>query len=141
MIEGSKLPPIVGVLCAVEGGDTVNTKPARRRQHQPRVRMPDGLLTMAEAAAKLGCSIKTLKAHVEAGALSYVVIGRGSKRPRKMFTAADLNEFIANQTRKDSPACPSTATRARHSGNSTSSGDVIAFSAQPKPQTGGKPKK
>src|SRR5262245_25800771 len=33
-----------------------------------------------------------------------------------MFTAADLDEFIANQTRKDVP-WPSTETHARRSGN------------------------
>ena len=34
------------------------------------------------------------------GALKYVSIGHGSKRPRHMFTDADLDAFIAAQTRK-----------------------------------------
>ena len=89
---------------------------------------PDGLRTPAEAARKLHCSIKTLNAHVAAGDLRYVIIGKGAKRPRKMFTDADLNEFIANQTRKDVP-CPSTRTEtaARRTSTSTSKSKVIGF--------------
>jgi hypothetical protein len=110
------------------------------RRRQPRIRTPDGLLTRAEAAAKLGCSAKTLDGHVECGALRYVAIGHGRKRVRRMFTTADLDEFIAAQTRKDVP-CPSTRIRARHTGNLTSDGEVIAFTAQPRPRAGAKPKK
>ena len=79
-----------------------------RRQHRHRKRMPDGLMTMREAAAKLGCSVKTLKGHIACGALRYVIIGHGTKRPHKRITPADLNAFIEAQTRKD-VACPSTA--------------------------------
>src|SRR5262245_33026688 len=102
---------------------------------------PDGLRTPAEAARKLRCSIKTLNGHVASGALRYVDIGHGRKRPRRMFTDADLNEFIANQTRKDSPACRSIASRARRSSTSNSASEVIAFTGQPRPRPGAKPKK
>jgi len=101
---------------------------------------PDGLRTPAEAASKLGCSIKTLNGHIASGALGYVIIGHGKKRPRKMFTDGDLNAFITNQTRKDVP-CPSTASRARRSSTSNSESTVIAFTAAPKPRPGAKPKK
>jgi hypothetical protein len=114
--------------------------PIARRARQLRVRPPDGLHTNVEAAAKLGCSVKTLNAHVASSDLRYVIIGKGTKRPRRMFTDADLDEFITNQTRKDVP-CPSTSPRARHTGISTRSGEVIAFTAQPKPQTNVKRKK
>src|SRR5262245_25824726 len=110
----------------------------RRQKVKPPVAAPpDGLRTPAEAARKLGCSIKTLNGHVAAGALKYVAIGHGKRRKRKMFTDADLDEFIQAQTRKDVP-CPSTKTRARRTGNLTSSGEVIAFTAQPRPRPGGK---
>ena len=109
-------------------------------QRKPRIRPPDGPRTPREAATKLGCSIKTLNAHVAAGELRYMIKGHGKKRPRKMFADADLDEFIANQTRKDSP-CPSTASRARHIGTSIFSGTVIDFTAPRKPLTGGKQKK
>lgn len=118
------------------------TKAAKPRcQHHPRIHVPDGLRTMREAAARLGCSVKTLKAHIASGVLGYVVIGHGSKRPRKMFTDADINQFIANQTRKDVPVCPSSPTSARRTINTTSSSEVIAFTALPRPRPSGKPKK
>jgi hypothetical protein len=109
------------------------------RRHKPRTAVPGGLLTAAQAAAKLACSIKTLNGHVATGALKYVIVGHGTKRPRKMFTGSDLDAFITNQTRKDSP-CPSSAIRARHIGALTSSSKVIAFSAVPRPRPGGKRK-
>jgi hypothetical protein len=111
-----------------------------RRRYRPRVVVPDGLRTRAQAAAKLCCSLRTLDGHVASGALRYVVIGHGKKRPRRMFTDADLNEFIANQTRKDVP-CPSTRTRVRRSGNLTSGSTVVAFTAQPRPGPNAKRKK
>jgi hypothetical protein len=127
--------------CLRQRAQDLPPQPQPKRRHRQRTpRPPDGLLTAAQAAAKLGCSIKTLKGHVAAGAVKYVIIGHGAKRPRRMFTDVDLDEFIANQTRKD-VSCPSTRTRARHTGNSTFSGEVIAFTALPRPAPGVKPKK
>jgi hypothetical protein len=102
---------------------------------------PDGLRTMRKAAARLGCSVKTLAGHIAAGALRHVVVGHGTKRRRKMLTDAELAEFIANQSRKDSPVCPSTKTHARHSGNSTSSSEGIAFTARQSARPGAKLKR
>jgi helix-turn-helix protein len=112
----------------------------RYRQRKSALPVPGGLLTSAEAAAKLGCSIKTLNGHIAAGALKYVAIGHGMKRPRKMFTAADLDEFIANQTRKDAP-CPSDVIRAHPTGNTISRSEVVAFSARRSVRPGGKPRR
>jgi hypothetical protein len=103
---------------------------------------PDGLRTPVEAARRLRFSRKTLDGHVASGALRYVAIGHGKKRTRRMFTDADLDEFITNQTRKDSP-CPSTRTGtvARRSGTSTSKCEVIGFTALQKRRRAAKPKK
>jgi len=101
---------------------------------------PGGLKTQAQAALKLNCSIKTLKAHVEAGELKYVTIGHGKKRPRKMFTDADLDEFVAVQTRKDVSACPSDVTHVLRSINTTSKSNVTAFSDLQKRRPGVRPK-
>jgi hypothetical protein len=110
-------------------------KPAPRpRQRKPRVAPPDGLRNAQEAAAKLGCSIKTLKAHVASGALRYVNIGRGSKRQSMRFTDHDLDTFITNQSQTKEQPCPSTKTHARPTGSSISAGEVIAFSAQQRPR-------
>jgi hypothetical protein len=102
---------------------------AKLNRLKPREPVPDGLRTPAEAAARLGCSIKTLTGYVEAGALRYVALGHGRKRPRKMFTDADLTAFIESQTRKDVP-CQSTRPVARHTGTLTSSVEVIGFTAR-----------
>ena len=72
---------------------------ARSKIEQP-TSPPDGLRTRAEAAHRLRCTVKTLNRYIASGALRYVPIGHGTKRQRKMFTAANLDEFIANQTRK-----------------------------------------
>lgn len=114
--------------------------PPKRRHRQPALRPPDGLLTASEAAAKLGCSIKTLNGHVAAGVLKYVIIGHGMKRPRKVFTAADLNAFIEAQTRKAVP-CPLSVSHARRTGISISKCEVIDFGGPRKPPIGVKHKK
>src|SRR5262249_57344876 len=100
------------------------------RPRKPRQSSPDGLKTAAQAAAKLNCSIKTLFGHVASGALRYIDIGHGRKRRRIRFADADLDNFIANQTRKDSP-CPSTRTGtvARRISTMTSKCEVIGFTA------------
>src|SRR5262249_9079074 len=105
-----------------------------------RVRPPDGLRTPAEATRRLRCSRNTLNGHVASGVLRYVLIGHGRKRRRVMFTDAELDDFIKNQTRKDSP-CPSAATRARRSGNIDSRSEVISFSALRKRPRAAKPKR
>jgi hypothetical protein len=129
---------IIDQVATALGLDNPPAKPRRQRQHTPRP--PDGLHTASGAAAKLRCSIKTLNGHVAAGALKYVNIGHGTKRPRKMFTDADLNAFIEAQTRKAMP-CPSTSTSVRRTINTTSSSEVIAFTALRRPGPGVKPKK
>ena len=45
-----------------------------------------GLRTPREAAIRLRCSLKTLRGHMASGALRYIVIGHGTKRPRKLLT-------------------------------------------------------
>jgi hypothetical protein len=116
--------------------------PRRPRQRKPRPPVPDGLKTAAQAAARLGCSIKTLNGHIASGALRYVSIGHGTKRARRMFTDSDLDEFIADQTRKDVPCQSiSTETAARRSGTLTSKCEVIGFTARRDARRGVKPKK
>ena len=103
---------------------------------------PDGLKTAAQAAAKLGCSVKTLNGHIASGALRYVDVGHGKKRRRIRFTDADLDAFIAAQTRKDVP-CPSTRTEtaARRISTSTSKCEVIGFTGLRSRPRGAKPKR
>jgi len=108
---------------------------ARKLRFSP----PDGLKSAAQAAAKLGCSIKTLNGHVASGALKYIALGHGKRRQRRMFTDADINQFVEAQSKKDIP-CPSDATRALRSGSTISKSTVVAFSARPRKPTSAKPK-
>src|SRR5262245_28942520 len=98
------------------------------------------LKTPRETATRLRCSVKTLAMHVRSGALRYVIIGHGTKRPRRMFTEADINEFIECQTRREVPY-PYTNRKARRSTTSTSNGDVVAFTALRSKRTGAKQKR
>jgi hypothetical protein len=81
-------PPIFFGQLSEENADAEHRAPERSGP-------PDGLRTSAEAARKLRCSVRTLTGHVTAGALGYVLIGHGRKRPRRMFTDSDLEQFIA----------------------------------------------
>jgi len=74
-------------------------KPRRRRARATAIN--DGLLTMQEAAERLGVCTRTLRGHIEDGDISYVELGHGTKRKRRKFSPADLDAFIANQRRKD----------------------------------------
>ena len=115
----------------------------RRQKAKPPVAPPpDGLRTPREAARKLHCSVKTLNGHVASGALRYVIIGHGMKRPRRMFADADINDFIAAQTRKVTP-CPSTrtGTAVRRSSISTSKSTVIGFMEARSKRRDAKPKR
>jgi excisionase family DNA binding protein len=111
-----------------------------KRPRTARARPGDGLRTAAEAAAKLGISMRTLREHVDARTLRYVNVGRGRKRIRRMFTDADLDAFIATQTRKDLP-CPSIAPAGRRTGTMTFGGEVVGFTALQKRRPGEKPRK
>src|SRR5215831_7084198 len=97
--EGAPLPPLPCSTPLLRARDDMvfMVEAAPRRQAKTSLPPLDGLRTPAEAARKLRCSVKTLRAHVAAGDLRYVIIGKGTKRPRIRFTAADLDEFIANQ--------------------------------------------
>ena len=112
-------------------------RPRKRPHHGPPA---DGLLTMQQAAAHLGCSVKTLRGHIADGDIGYVMLGHGTKRTRKMFAPADLDAFIVNQRRKEAP-CLSAATSARPTGNTTFKSEVIAFTARPNARPGGKRKR
>ncbi|MCP4284081.1 MAG: helix-turn-helix domain-containing protein [Gammaproteobacteria bacterium] len=85
-------------------------------------------MTPAKAAEALGISVKTLTGHVKDGELRYVNVGRGSKKPRRMFDIGDLTDFKERRTRREMP-CRSISRRARPSTNTTSKCEVVAFTA------------
>lgn len=87
------------------------------------------LPTPAEVAARLRCSRKTLDAHVRAGDIRYIIIGHGKKRPRRMFTDADVNEFLDRQARRDVPVEPARRVT-RHSTAAHSGEEPIGLRAR-----------
>src|SRR5215471_1470324 len=97
------------------------------------------LRTAAEVAARLRCSRKMLNGHVRSGAIRFVIIGCGTKRPRRMFKDADVEEFIERQTRRNVP-CQSTGLKVRRSTTSISGGEVLAFTALRSARADEKPK-
>lgn len=55
--------------------------------------------TIQEAAAELRISVKTLKAHIAAGELRYIDVGRGLKNRRIIIDFADLTAFVESRKR------------------------------------------
>jgi excisionase family DNA binding protein len=98
-------------------------KVAKRRPSAFRPSDPRSLLNPHEAANRLGVSVDTLDGIVRDGALAFVNVGRGEKRPRRMFDEHDVDAFI--ETRKQ--RCTSTKTASRNSSKrkSGSRGDNI----------------
>jgi hypothetical protein len=107
----------------------------------PAPALADGLKTPSQAARRLGISIRTLRNLISAGDLLYVNVGHGKQRERIMFTDNDLNDLIASRTQQKAQQCQSISPRARRTTTSTSSGEVIAFTARRSGQTGAKRKR
>lgn len=63
------------------------------------------LLTINEAAARLGVCKRTVDRHVANGELAYIVMGSGRQRLRRKIHPADLENFIETRRRFD---CQST---------------------------------
>ena len=102
--------------------------------------LPDEpLMKPAEAADRLGISIKTLMAHVAAGRLRFINVGT-EKRKVHRFTTYNLQTFIENQKVREVPKCPSIKTPALHSTSTISKPGAVAFTALQKPGTGKTPK-
>lgn len=52
------------------------------------------LLTVAEASKRLGICVHTLRAHMNAGELKFINIGRGTRRKCVRFEPSDLQDFV-----------------------------------------------
>jgi excisionase family DNA binding protein len=98
------------------------------------------LLTTREAAQRLRCSSKTLLRQVAAGQVRYVLTGTGMRRPRRMFTPADLDDFVAARTRKNVEPWQSTKGRGRRFGGTSSKFEVVHFANRQGRPTGKPPK-
>ena len=86
----------------------------------------------------LGMDDKTLRRHVRAGNIRYVLKGLGSVRPRREFMMTDVLDFLDKQARRE---CPSTAPRTRRSTSTISGGEVYDFMALQSRLKNGPPKR
>jgi excisionase family DNA binding protein len=111
-----------------------------RRERKPIPDDPNGLLTLAQAAAHLGTTIDQVRAHVADGALRFVNIGRGRKRPRYRFEHTDLDAFKASRIQEHS-TCRSTDGRGPNFSRSISSSNVIGFQDARAARRSAKPKR
>lgn len=87
------------------------------------------LLTPEQAAARLTITEDHLRALVANGAIGYINVGLGKKRPRRRFTEADIDDFIERRRGREVP-CPSIKTHDRHITRLTSGTAAIGFMAQ-----------
>jgi excisionase family DNA binding protein len=85
--------------------------------------MGSPLLTPREAAAQLRVSLDTLEGFVADGALAFVDVSRGRKRPRRKFDQCDIDAFIESR-RQRTNRCTSTRTTSRNTGRRKSGSKV-----------------
>jgi excisionase family DNA binding protein len=140
-IDAARMPHARGALRLDVAGDDDDELVAPVPQPAAPPSPADGLKTPAQAARRLGVSIRTLRNLVSTGGLRYVNVGHGKQRERIMFTDNDLNDLIASRTRQKAQQCQSISPRARRTTTSTSSGEVIAFTARRNGQTDAKRKR
>lgn len=96
--------------------------PALSAAFQERATLPP-----ADICRLLAMDAKTLRQHVRAGNIRYVLKGFGEKRPRREFTLSDVLGFLDKRAREE---CPSTSRSTRRSTSMTSGAEVVAFTAR-----------
>ena len=93
-----------------------------RRAFADRVTLP-----LRDTARLLGIDQKTLRAHVKAGNIRFVVIGLGMTKLRREFTLSDILEFLERMRRRE---CRSTNAPTRPTTTMISSADILGFTAR-----------
>jgi excisionase family DNA binding protein len=100
------------------------------------------LLTVKEAADRLGISVKTLRGHVRNGRLRYINVGLGERRHSYRIDEIAIDEFKqANGHRNGQASCRFIGRKSRGSINTISNCEVIAFSEVQRQQAGAKPRR
>lgn len=99
-----------------------------------------GLLTLDEAAVRLGMSTRLLRDHLKAGNISYVNVGLGEHRPAYRFRPADLAAFEFERVRRcEKQSGVSTAEPTPRRGPTISLSPVIDFAARRASRPAAKP--
>jgi excisionase family DNA binding protein len=78
-------------------------------------RMKKSLLSPRQAAQRLHVSGDTLDGLVQDGELPFVNVGRGKKRPRRMFEEVVIDAFIERRTQRGK-GCTFTKSASRNTG-------------------------
>jgi hypothetical protein len=84
-------------------------------------------LSSKETAHLLGIDEKTLRGHIKAGNIRFVVVGLGKAKLRREFTLSDVLEFLERMRRRE---CPYISAQTRPTTTMISSGDVLGFTAR-----------
>jgi excisionase family DNA binding protein len=100
------------------------------------------LLTVQEAADRLGISVKTLRGHIRAGRLRYLSVGLGERRQAYRIEEGDLEAFKEAIRRRNAEAgqCRSTRQRTPRITNMTSNYGAIGFTALRNARANAKPR-
>ncbi|MGO8094421.1 helix-turn-helix domain-containing protein [Rhizobium leguminosarum] len=91
--------------------------------------------TMAEAAAILKISIKTLREHVKLGRIRSILVGTGKARKHRRFTDKNIHTFQEAQKVREIAPCQSSSTPKARFIKSSFGSTVIPFEALQKPET------
>src|SRR5262245_43618690 len=103
--------------------------------------MPDSdlrLLTAREVAELLRVKPRQLLAFCRSGELSYVNMGRGRRKVRRMFESSDVEKFIARRRRTEQWQRDLSAAKARRSGTTDSKSGAVDFVARLKQRQSGR---
>jgi excisionase family DNA binding protein len=132
---------LVGFIdCLAVGPTKGSTKPKPSRRKQQTM-VPGGLLTLAEAAARLHVTAEKVRTYVRDGELQYINVGHGRKRPRYRFSDTDIDELIEKRKQRDIPPCQFSNPKSRATSiGTTSKSQVIGFTAQRNARLAKKPK-
>jgi hypothetical protein len=84
-------------------------------------------LPLGDTARLLRIDQKTLRGHVKAGNIRFVVVGLGVTKLRREFTLSDILEFLERMRRRE---CPSISAPTRPITTMTSNGDALGFTAR-----------
>jgi excisionase family DNA binding protein len=99
-------------------------------------------MTLKDAAARLNTTTDQVKSLVRDGKLKYINIGTGKIKPRYRFAETDIDDFEQQQRVREEPSCRfSNRKSQRHIIGSTSSSQVVGFTALRDAQLAKKPRK
>ncbi|MGH6672188.1 MAG: helix-turn-helix domain-containing protein [Xanthobacteraceae bacterium] len=99
------------------------------------------LLTVHEAAERLGVSEKTLRGHIRSGRLGYINVGLGDNRKSYRIAESAIDAFQRENEHREASPCQSIGRRTPRSISTTFSSEAIGFTALREKRAGEKPRR